>query len=110
MSLNKSGKDILKIVVTKLVDAAHPTKIILFGSYARGDMDEGSDIDIMVIEKRVENKGKEMVRLRNAIGNVGIGVDLLVYSEKEIKEWGHLPGTALYDGLREGKTVYEASS
>ena len=31
--------------------AAAPTKVILFGSYARGDADEDSDLDLIVVEK-----------------------------------------------------------
>lgn len=107
MSSKKNHDDLLKQIVAKLVQAAHPKKIILFGSCARNEMTEGSDIDLLIIEEHIENKGKEMVRLRNIIGNVGVGVDVLVYSKKEIDEWGHLPGTALYAGLKEGKTIYE---
>lgn len=108
MNFKKVDSDLIKQIVAKLVQASHPKKIVLFGSCARNEMSEGSDIDLLVIEYQVENKGKEMVRLRNVIGDIGMGVDLLVYSEKEINEWGHLSGTALYAGLKEGKTIYEA--
>lgn len=110
MSFKNTNSDLIKQIVAKLVQASHPAKIILFGSCARNEMKVGSDIDLLVIEENIENKGKEMVRLRNIIGDVGVGVDLLVYSQKEINEWGHLPGTALYAGLKEGKTIYEATN
>lgn len=109
MHFKEIDKNVIKQVVDILVKTAHPSKIILFGSGARNQMTEESDMDLIVVEKEVQNKGQEMVRLRNAIGNIGIGVDLLVYSQKEIEEWGHLPGTALYEGLKEGKTIYEAT-
>ena len=57
----------LKQITTKLVKAAHPSKIIVFGSYARGDADEGSDLDLLVIEPVVSNKREEMARLRLAV-------------------------------------------
>lgn len=95
-------------VTNKIVLAAHPLKVILFGSCARDEMREGSDLDLLVIESELKNKGQEMVRLRNIIGNIGVGVDVLVYSREEVEEWGHLPGTALYSALREGKVIYEA--
>lgn len=107
MSTHNVNNVIIKQIVEKLVQASHPIKIILFGSCARNEMKEDSDIDLLVIEEYLGNKGKEMVRLRNIIGDVGVGVDLLIYSQKEINEWGHLPGTALYAGLKEGKTIYE---
>lgn len=99
----------IKKIVNKLVSIAHPTKVVLFGSYARNQAQEDSDLDVLVIESELKNKGMEMVRLRNAIGNIGIGVDVLVCSQKEVAEWGHLPGTALHQALKEGKVVYEAT-
>lgn len=98
----------LKDTVSAVVDFAHPSKIILFGSYARGEADDESDLDLLVIKPKVKNKGMEMVGVRHAIGNLGIGVDVLVYSEEEVDEWGHLPGGALYWALKEGKLLYEA--
>lgn len=99
----------LKKITTRVADAAHPSKIIVFGSYARGDADENSDLDLLVIEPFVANKREEMVKLRLAVGDVGIGVDILVYSEDEVKEWGKVPGAALFTALKEGKVAYEAT-
>ena len=96
-------------IVKKLAAAAKPSKIILFGSYASAKAREDSDLDLLVIEPALTNKGKEMVRLRNIIGRIGIGVDVLVYSEKEIEEWSQLPGTALYYAVRDGRVMYEAT-
>jgi hypothetical protein len=67
-------------------------------------------LDLLVIEPLVANKREEMVRLRLAVGDVGIGVDILVYSEEEVREWGTVPGAALFTALREGKVAYEATS
>jgi predicted nucleotidyltransferase len=36
--------------VQRIVAVAQPVRVILFGSYGRGDADAGSDLDIMVIE------------------------------------------------------------
>lgn len=82
--------------VDRLVAAAMPSKVILFGSYARGDATEDSDLDLMVIEDEVANKFDEMIRLRQALRPIHIPVDVLVYSQEFVNEWGHLPGTALY--------------
>lgn len=102
------GEKILKEAVGRIVAAARPTKVILFGSFARGEADEGSDVDLMVIEPEVSDKYAEMVRLRGAVGFIGAGVDLLVYSEAEVearKDWCSSP---IYWALREGKVLYEA--
>ena len=80
----------------------------MFGSRAQGTETSDSDLDLLVIEPRVASKIKEMARLRQAIGNIGLAVDILVCSEEEIADWGGLPGTALYWALREGKVLYQA--
>jgi uncharacterized protein len=79
---------------------------MVFGSYARGDAREDSDLDLLVIQPRVEDRAREMVRLRRALRPLRIPVEILVYSADEVARWGDQPGSALYWALREGKTVH----
>ena len=53
--------------VDLLMKAARPEKIILFGSYARGDAREDSDLDFLIVEAEVESRRKKMVRLRRVL-------------------------------------------
>lgn len=96
--------------VKLLVSATQPVRIILFGSYARGDVSDDSDLDLLVIMPEVKSKFKEMIRLRRALRPLRIPIDILVYSQKEVEEWAHLPGTALYWAVKEGKVVHEAAN
>ena len=104
------AKDKISEAIRILADAANPLKIILFGSYAQGAPTEDSDVDLLVIERGLSNKLEEMVRLRSLLRPLRIPVDVLVYSEDEVREWGHLPGTTLYWALHEGKVLHEATS
>jgi len=92
--------------IRALADGAHPQKILLFGSYARGDATADSDLDLLVIEDEVTDRAREMVRLRRLLRPLRIPVDVLVYSSDEVERWGAQPGSALYWALREGKVVY----
>lgn len=96
----------LQQAVDRIVAAAKPSRVIVFGSYGRGDATEDSDLDLMVIAPEVENKYEEMIRLNRAVGNVGTGVDLLVYSEREYQRRSQVPGTVLYWARREGRALY----
>lgn len=102
-------EQVLKQTVQHIVDAANPNRIILFGSYGRDEANEDSDLDLMVIQPHVENQIEEMVYLRQILGSMGTGVDLLVYSEAEYKRRSRVPGTVHYWASREGKTLYEAA-
>ena len=60
----------------------------------------------MVIAPEVENKYEEMIRLNRVVGNIGTGVDLLIYSEREYQRRSQVPGTVLYWARREGRALY----
>jgi predicted nucleotidyltransferase len=91
--------------VHTLAESARPERILLVGSHARAHADEESDLDLLVIESQVQNRAREMIRLRRALRPVRIPVDVLVFSIDEVAPWGDQPGSALYWALREGKTV-----
>lgn len=93
-------------VATLAKAAPNAEQILLFGSHARGDAHEESDLDFLVIEATVENRAKEMVRLRRALRPLRVSADVLVYSRTEVNQWGHQPGTALYWALREGRVLH----
>lgn len=99
----------LQQAVARIVDVAQPSRVILFGSYGRGDADEGSDVDLMVIKPRVDNRGEEMIQLYQVVGHIGAGVDVLVYSDAEYERRSQVPGTVLYWAQKEGRTLYEAA-
>ena len=98
----------LQDIVDRIVAAAQPSRVILFGSYGRGDADQDSDLDLMVIKPHVEDEYQEMIHLREVVGRVGVGVDVLVYSEAKVEERKDWCTSPIYWALREGRTMYAA--
>jgi predicted nucleotidyltransferase len=94
-------------VVADLVEAAQPSRVLLFGSVARGVDGPDSDIDLLVVLPEAERRRRHelTVALARAI-NAPVPVDLLVTDPAEIAERGDLPGI-LRVALREGRVVYE---
>lgn len=103
-------EQILQRAVGRIIETVHPSRVILFGSQGRGDADEGSDVDLMVVKPRVDNRREEMAELYQLVGPTGAGVDVLLYSEAEYERRSQVPGTVLYWACKEGKTLYEAPS
>jgi predicted nucleotidyltransferase len=100
--------NIIDQAVRLLVSAADPVRIILFGSHSRGKAGPDSDIDLLVVERRVTQRRHEMVRLRDILRTLRVPVDLLVISARTFRDWSNTPGTVIYDAAREGKVLYEA--
>lgn len=102
------GDEKLRKVVGLPLEAARPRRIILIGSHARGEQKSDSDLDLLVIEEEVEDHSLERVRLRRALSSIRMPIDLLVYSEKDVRTRGHWLGTPLHEALQEGKELYAA--
>jgi predicted nucleotidyltransferase len=92
-----------------LIDAASaPAKVILFGSRARGDAQEGSDFDFLIIESEVSDRAAEAVKLRRALGDFGAPVDVIVMDEALAERRSKVRGTMVDRALREGRVVAES--
>ena len=90
-----------------LQQAARPKKIILFGSHARGNAGDESDLDFLVIEDHVDDRVEEMVRLTRMLSPLRIPVEVLVVSEDVFQDWSKTPGNVYYEAATEGKILYE---
>ena len=93
-----------------LGEAAAPARVILFGSYARGDADAHSDADFLVIEREARDPGAEMVRLNQVLRPLGIAADVLVYSEAEAERRRDWCSSAVYWAFREGRVLYDSAA
>jgi len=100
---------LLQEIVKRLVSVSQPQKVILFGSYARGTPTQHSDLDILVVEKLVPSRFKEMIRLRRALRGLAFPIDILVISEEEFQNRSSIPSTVYYWAKKEGKILYDAA-
>jgi uncharacterized protein len=92
----------------RLSRAAPEADIILFGSRARGEAREDSDLDLLVIEPDFDRRSDEYVRLRKELRGLEVAVDLIVYRRREAEMWRGVPGTFLHQVLEEGRVLAQA--
>ena len=62
-------------------------KIILFGSYARGDAGPESDVDFLLVTESVEDPRVTSVRMRRLLSPLRIPVDIVVTKEEIYRKW-----------------------
>lgn len=85
--------------------ADSPARVVLFGSRARGNAREDSDLDFLVIERELGSKLAEMVRLRDVLPPMGVPVDVVVVSEEEAARRQLVPSTLVHRALHEGRVL-----
>jgi len=101
---------IIQQIVDIIVPLVEPDKIILFGSYARGDYNERSDVDLLVLKRGLENEGETVDNIYYSFydNKIRIDVDVIAMNhERYLKvkdDLGYIYGTI----QKEGKTVYES--
>lgn len=95
--------------VRRIVEAAAPVRIILFGSAARDEAGRDSDVDLIVVERDVSDRYAETVRLHRALRGLILPVDILVIADRDFEEWAATPGSVYRTASMEGKVLYEAA-
>ena len=96
----------------------NPSRIIVFGSYAKGDFDADSDIDLVIIldDEHIPTSYDEKFEMRVAAKtaliklNQRVPLDVIVYTKAEYQELMKTKGTFLTEISETGKVIYEKAS
>lgn len=94
-------------IVRRIVRQAHPQRVILFGSRARGDARPESDLDLLVVAEDCRPRAARASELYSVLSNIPIPMDILVYRPDEIIEWSNVPQAFVTTAVREGMLLYE---
>ncbi|MBM3499808.1 MAG: nucleotidyltransferase domain-containing protein [Armatimonadetes bacterium] len=96
-------------VIERLRAVAAPTRVILFGSMATGDATADSDLDLLVLFEAVADPRRESVLLREALGDIGMPVDVIVMTTARFEETKDVIGGIAYPANKYGTVIYEAA-
>lgn len=91
----------------RIVAVAQPERVILFGSMARGDTTDGSDVDLLVVMPDGTEPRQARRTMYAALGDRTTPTDIVVTTPAEIAQWGGIIGTVLYPALRDGIVLYD---
>lgn len=104
------AENILNEITSRLVEQFAPTRIILFGSQARGTADARSDVDLLVVCRVNGRKRDLMVAMDRALSGLGIARDVIVVTPEEYERKRQIPGTVARPAALEGKILYDSAA
>jgi predicted nucleotidyltransferase len=99
----------IRTMVRRIVRQFRPDRVILFGSYARGQAAPDSDVDLLVVMPVVGRKREKQLEIRKALRGIRVPVDIVVSTPEEFGWRQEIVGTIEYPAVKEGKLLYARS-
>jgi predicted nucleotidyltransferase len=97
----------IKDFVQSIVREFSPQRVLLFGSYARGNPTEDSDVDLLVVMPTQKRTMQQALEIRQRIPRK-FPLDLLVKTPQDIASRVAMKDAFLTGILAEGETLYES--
>jgi predicted nucleotidyltransferase len=94
-------------IVNRIAVNYNPEKIILFGSYARGNFSDKSDLDFILVKDTPIPKHKRGLEVRRLFYRLAIPMDFKIYTSSEFKEELSNQYSFLSSAIKESKVLYE---
>jgi len=109
MDRDKNIRALILEIVEKIATAYKPLKIILFGSYAYGEPDQDSDIDMFIIKETDERPIERWVNVCRIVSDRTrrIPFEPLVITQKELEERIRRGDQFIDEILTKGEVLYE---
>jgi predicted nucleotidyltransferase len=102
--------ELLADITQRIVDAFHPYKVILFGSYAYGTPHKESDLDLFVLMDSAESMPSRMTRVYQVAEAPFLSMDVLVFTPAELQARLEAGDQFYFDLLARGKMLYDRDS
>jgi len=90
----------------RIVARFNPDKIILFGSHARGEGGQDSDVDLLIVMPVKGSKRKIRLNIRQSLRDIHIPKDIIVSTPEEFEWRKEIAGTIERPAAREGEVLY----
>jgi uncharacterized protein len=105
--------EVLADMVQAIVREVDPERIYLFGSRARGEARQDSDVDLLIVVREPfgpeHSRFQEINRVYRVLSSFRIHNDVLLYSSDEFARWSQSLNHVVGRCSREGKLLYARS-
>ena len=98
-----------RLQILALAERYRTGEVRVFGSVARGEAKEDSDVDLLIIEKVIVNQRSEMARIGAELATFCVPVDVMVMTAERFEETKNVIGGIAYPAHKYGKVIYEAA-
>jgi predicted nucleotidyltransferase len=104
--------DLTKIneIALRIASKFNPEQIILFGSYAKGTPDNGSDIDLLIVQDTNLPNHKRGLDIRLSLIGTKMPFDILVYTRNEFENEKNDKFSFLNSAMKNSKILYERTN
>jgi predicted nucleotidyltransferase len=108
LNTDKITPEIIEYIVNKIIYEIQPEKIILFGSYARGDFNSNSDVDLFIVKNGDESSRIMRRKIVSLFWGKKFSMDIIVRNQEEVN-WNLRAKNPFYLNhiFKEGKVLYE---
>lgn len=111
MSSGTGAQSAIDEMVRRIAERIAPERIILFGSHARGDAREDSDVDLLVLFPDVDNPRARAAELYAALIDCSaLPTDIVVSTTARFERYRNVVNTVYWPAAREGRIVYERAA
>ena len=106
--MSDSMELVINILKTQLLAKIKPKTILIFGSVAKGNSNEDSDLDLLIVWDEYKNLPniKRRIILRKAIGMVGHPVDIITCTSEELEKALQDKNSFTSNIVKEGEVIY----
>ena len=94
-------------VVDRIKGGLDPDRIVLFGSYARGDASDDSDVDLLVVAQTSLPPSKRFAAARRLLAGYPCGFDIIVKTPEEYERSRRVVNDIAYSADRHGRVLYD---
>ena len=94
--------------VARIRAVVQPERVLLFGSWARGEAGPDSDLDLLIVASFSGSRNEVGLAVLRALADLPVPTDAVVLRPEEWEAWRSVPGTVAYPADQDGRLLYEA--